>query len=392
MNAHRILHCPRTEPVDAGEIDRLHFRHSAQPMQPDNCSVVMTSARDVWPSSAVGVAVIGYGYWGPNVVRNFANTEGARVVSVSDLDPEKLTLVRQRHPDVSVTNEFRDLLKDRRIEAIAIATPVHTHYELALAALGAGKHVLIEKPLARTSEEARHLIEEAARRNLVLLVDHTFLYTPAVQKIRQLIGDGVLGDIYYYNGVRASLGLFQDDVNVIWDLAVHDISIIQYIFDENPVAVSATAASHVPGSPENMAHITLFFGSSCIAQISVNWLSPIKVRQTFIGGSRRMIMYDDMEPTEKIKVYDKGITVNGSPEIAHQLRIGYRAGDMWAPHLPAKEALQTETEHFIDCLRRGTSPISSGLTGLQVVEILEATSRSIAARGNPVPIEHDFRR
>jgi predicted dehydrogenase len=348
----------------------------------------MTTARNMWRSPAVGVAVIGYGYWGPNLVRNFANTEGARVISVSDLDAEKLTLVRRRHPDVTVTSEFRDLLKDSRIDAIAIATPVHTHYELALAALGAGKHVLIEKPLARTSEEARHLIEEAARRNLVLLVDHTFLYTPAVQKIRQLVVDGILGDVYYYNGVRASLGLFQDDVNVIWDLAVHDISIIQYIFDEDPVAVSATAASHVPGSPENMAHITLFFRSSCIAQISVNWLSPVKVRQTFIGGSRKMIMYDDLEPTEKIKVYDKGITVSGSPESAHQLRIGYRAGDMWAPHLPAKEALQTETEHFIDCLRRGSPPISSGATGRHVVEILEATSFSIAAQGTPVSLEH----
>jgi predicted dehydrogenase len=350
----------------------------------------MTFLAGLWPSLTVGVGVIGYGYWGPNLVRNFANTEGARVVSVADLDPEKLALVKKRHADVAVTTEFRDLLKDIRVDAIAIATPVHTHYDLALAALGAGKHVLVEKPLAQTSEQARRLIEEADRRNLVLMVDHTFLYTPAVQKIRELIGDGVLGDIYYYNGVRASLGLFQSDVNVIWDLAVHDISIIQYIFNEDPVAVSATAASHVPGNPENMAHITLFFRSSCIAQIGVNWLSPVKVRQTFIGGSRKMIVYDDLEPTEKIKVYDKGITLNGSPEKAHQLRIGYRAGDMWAPHLPAKEALQTEAEHFIDCLRRGTPPISSGATGLRVIEILEATSFSIAAQGTPVSLEHEF--
>ena len=351
----------------------------------------MSTARGPWSSSpAVGVAVVGYGYWGPNLVRNFANTEGARVVSVSDLDPEKLGLVRRRHNDVMVTTDFHDLLRDSRIDAIVIATPVHTHYELALAGLEAGKHILIEKPLAPTSEQANRLIEEAHRRNLLLMVDHTFLYTPAVQKIRELVASGALGDIYYYNSVRASLGLFQSDVNVIWDLAVHDISIIQYIFGERPVAVSATAASHVPGSPENMAHMTLFFRSSCFAQISVNWLSPVKVRQTFIGGSRKMIVYDDVEPTEKIKVYDKGITVNGSTEKAHQLRIGYRAGDMWAPHLPAKEALQTEAEHFIDCLCRGATPISSGLTGLHVVEILEATSRSIAARGNPVEIEHKF--
>jgi predicted dehydrogenase len=249
---------------------------------------------------------------------------------------------------------------------------------------------LIEKPLAQTAEQARHLIEEAERESVVLMVDHTFLYTPAVQKIRELIGTGVLGDIYYYNGVRASLGLFQSDVNVIWDLAVHDLYIIQYILNEEPVAVSATATSHVPGSPENMAHITLFFRSPCFAQIGVNWLSPVKVRQTFIGGSSKMIMYDDVESTEKIKVYDKGVTVNGSPDIAHQLRIGYRAGDMWAPHLATKEALQTEAEHFIDCVHRGVSPISSGLSGLRVVEILEATSRSIAARGNPVDIARRF--
>ena len=202
---------------------------------------------------------------------------------------------------------------------MAIATPVHTHYDLALAALRAGKHVFVEKPLARTSDQVRRLIDEANKRNLVLMVDHTFLYTPAVQKISELLHGGALGDIYYYDSIRSSLGLFQSDVNVIWDLAVHDISIIRYILNEEPVAVSATGSSHVVGAPENMAHITLFFQSSCVAHVSVNWLSPIKVRQTFIGGSRKMIVYDDVEPTEKIKIYDKGITLNGSPENAHQL-------------------------------------------------------------------------
>ncbi|HUC73076.1 MAG TPA: Gfo/Idh/MocA family oxidoreductase [Stellaceae bacterium] len=298
--------------------------------------------------------------------------------------------MRRRYAGVDVTTEVGDVLADARIDAVAIATPVHTHYELALAALKAGKHVLVEKPLAQTSAQSRHLVEEAVSRNLVLMVDHTFLYTPAIEKIRELIGTEVLGEIYYYNGIRASLGLFQRDVNVIWDLAVHDISIVQYIFDEIPIAVSATGASHVPGSPENMAHITLFFRSSCIAQISVNWLSPVKLRQTLIGGSRRMILYDDLEPTEKVKVYDKGIIVDASPEATRQLRIGYRAGDMWAPHLPAKEALRTEAEHFIDCLCRGAKPISSGLTGLRVVEILEAASRSIAARGSPIRLDDAF--
>jgi len=340
----------------------------------------------MWHGS-VGVAVVGYGYWGPNLVRNFASTEGAQVIAVSDLDPDKLSLARRRYPGIVTTAEFRDLLKDSRIDAIAIATPVHSHYDLALAALKAGKNVFLEKPLAQTAEQAHHLIVEAERRKLILMVDHTFLYTPAVQKIRELIVEGALGDIYYYNGIRASLGLFQSDVNVIWDLAVHDISIIRYILNEGPVAVSATGTSHVAGTPENMAHITLFFQSSCIAHVSVNWLSPVKIRQTFIGGSRKMIVYDDLEATEKIKVYDKGITVKGGEESDHQLRIGYRAGDMWAPHLPAKEALQTEAEHFIDCLRTGASPISNGMSGLQVVEILEAASRSIAAQGNPVRLK-----
>jgi predicted dehydrogenase len=339
----------------------------------------------------VGIGVVGYGYWGPNLVRNFATSEVAQVVSVSDLDSSKLAISRRLHPGIETTSDFRDLLGDTRIEAIAIATPVHTHYELALAALRAGKHVLVEKPLAQTSEQVLRLIDEAERRNLTLMVDHTFLYTPAVQKIRQLITEESLGDLYYYNSVRASLGLFQSDVNVIWDLAVHDMSIIQYIVDEEPVAVSATGTCHVAGTPENMAHIALFFQSTCVAHISVNWLSPVKVRQTFVGGSRKMIVYDDLEPTEKIKVYDKGITVNGSAENANQLRIGYRAGDMWAPHLAAKEALQVEAEHFVDCLRNGKTPVSSARSGLRVVEILEAASRSIAAQGRPVRLRDSHR-
>jgi predicted dehydrogenase len=305
------------------------------------------------------------------------------------MDSSKLDRGKRLYPSVVITKTFRDLLTDSRIDAIAIATPVSTHYELALAALKAGKHVLVEKPLAQTSEEVRRLIEEAKRRKLILMVDHTFLYTPAVQKIRDLIAKGALGEIYYYNGIRASLGLFQSDVNVIWDLAVHDASIIHYILNEAPLAVSATGANHVAGTPENMAHLTLFFQNNCIAHISVNWLSPVKVRQTFIGGSQKMIVYDDIEATDKIKVYDKGITVNGSAEAAHQLKIGYRAGDMWAPHLSAKEALQTEIEHFVDCVCTGACPISDGITGLQVVRILEAASRSIQAQGNPVRLDSE---
>jgi predicted dehydrogenase len=332
----------------------------------------------------IRIGVIGYGYWGPNLVRNFVNSGSARVIGVSDLDPAKLAASRRLQSEIETTSDFRDLLQNPSIDAVAIATPVHTHYDLALSALKAGKHVLVEKPLTSKSDQAFRLVDEAARRNLVLMVDHTFLYTSAVQKIHELLREGTLGEPYYYDSIRSSLGLFQSDVNVIWDLAVHDLSIIMYILDEEPITVSATGSSHIAGAPENMAHITLFFESSCVAHVSVNWLSPIKIRQTFIGGSRKMIVYDDVEPTEKIKVYDKGITLDNSPEKAHQLRIGYRAGDMWAPHIAAKEALQTEVEHFIDCIRSGKPPISGGPSGLKVVQILEAASRSIREQGKPV--------
>src|ERR1700681_2283547 len=342
-------------------------------------------------NGSIGVGVIGYGYWGPNLVRNFANSESSRVVAVSDLDPAKLAVSKRRHPEIVTTSNFQDLLQNPQIDAAAIATPVHSHYDLALFALKAGRHVFVEKPLAPTSDQVRRLVDEADKRSLILMVDHTFLYTPAVQKIRELLLEGALGEIYYYDSIRSSLGLFQRDVNVIWDLAVHDISIIKHILNEEPIAVSATGSSHVVGAPENMAHITLFFRSCCVAHVSVNWLSPIKVRQTFIGGSRKMIVYDDVEPTEKIKVYDKGITLSGSADKAHQLRIGYRAGDMWAPHISAKEALQTEVEHFVDCLRNGKLPISSGVSGLRVVEILEAASRSIREQGKPIRLKQSHR-
>ncbi|WP_454630056.1 Gfo/Idh/MocA family protein [Bradyrhizobium cenepequi] len=342
-------------------------------------------------NGSIALGVIGYGYWGPNLVRNFSNSELSHVVAVSDLDSAKLAASKRRHPEIAVTSDFAELLRNPQIDAVAIATPVHSHFELALAALKAGKHVLVEKPLAPTSDQVRHLIDEADRRGLTLMVDHTFLYTPAVQKIRELILRGELGEVYYYDSTRSSLGLFQSDVNVIWDLAVHDISIIQYILDEDPVAVSATGSCHVAGSPENMAHITLFFESRCVAHVSVNWLSPIKVRQTFVGGSKKMIVYDDLEPTEKIKVYDKGITLNAPSENAHQFRIGYRAGDMCAPHISTKEALESEVEHFVECIRTGASPVSDGLSGLRVIEVLEAASRSIAQHGKPVRMEQPRR-
>lgn len=334
----------------------------------------------------IGVGVIGYGYWGPNLVRNFAEVDGAHVVAVCDRRPERLALAKSRYPYIETTDVAMEVVADPRIDAIVIATPVSTHFELARQALRAGKHVLVEKPLAATSDEAERLIEEANRRRLILMVDHTFVYTGAVRKIRELITDGVLGQLYYYDSVRVNLGLFQHDVNVIWDLAVHDLSIMDYVLPQRPVAISATGMSHVPGQPENIAYITLFFADSLIGHIHVNWLAPAKVRRTLIGGSQKMIVYDDLEPSEKVKVYDRGITLTDDPESIYRMLIGYRTGDMWAPQVDMTEALRTEVLHFIRCIEEGERLITDGEAGLRVVRTLEAATRSISDRGQPVEL------
>lgn len=334
----------------------------------------------------INMGVIGYGYWGPNLVRNFGELPGSQVLAVSDLSSERLAKVQALYPSMKTTKDYRDLLSDPKINAIAIATPVSTHFDLAMAALKAGKHVFVEKPITVSSEQAMRLIEEAEKRNLVLMVDHTFVYTGAVRKIHDLIATNVLGDIYYYDSVRVNLGLFQHDVNVIWDLAVHDLSIMDYILPYKPYAVSATGISHVPGEPENIAYLTLFFENNLIAHMHLNWLAPVKVRRTLIGGSQRMIVYDDLEPSEKIKIYDKGITVNGNAESLYQMLIGYRTGDMWAPHLEVTEALRTEGLHFINCIEKGDCPITDGKTGLRIVRILEAASQSMKQQGRLVEL------
>jgi len=335
----------------------------------------------------IGIGVIGYGYWGPNLVRNFSEIPGARVVSVSDLRPERLTTLKTRYPAVKITSDHRDLIDDPEIDAIAVVTPVSSHYELALRALRAGKHVFVEKPLAATSEQAIHLIDEAQRRKLVLMVDHTFVYTGAVRKIRELVAQNTLGEIYYYDSVRVNLGLFQHDVNVIWDLAVHDIAIMNYVLAASPTDVSATGMSHVADEPENIAYLTLFFQDRMIGHVHVNWLAPVKVRRTLIGGSQKMIVYDDLEPSDKIKIYDRGITVVNQVESVYQMLISYRTGDMWAPKLDSTEALRTEVEHFLACIASGEPPISGGESGLAVVRILEAATRSMASRGQLVEVE-----
>lgn len=335
----------------------------------------------------IRVGVIGHGYWGPNLVRNFMVAPGSVVTRVCDLREERLTPLRKLYPGLKTCSQAAELVNDPEIDAVVIATPVSSHFDLAMSALSAGKHVLIEKPLAARSDQARKLIDEAAARKLVLLVDHTFVYTDAVRKMRELIASGELGEIYYYDAVRVNLGLFQHDVNVIWDLAIHDLSIMDYVLPAKPVAISATGISHVPGQPENVAYITLFFANSQIAHIHVNWLTPVKVRHTLIGGSEKMILYDDLEPSEKLKVYDKGIRVTPGVEDVYRMLVSYRSGDMWAPRLDNTEALQTEALHFIDCVETGRQPETDGLAGLRMVRMIEAAETSLRDRGGLVEIQ-----
>ncbi len=337
--------------------------------------------------NVINIGVIGYGYWGPNLVRNFSELPGAQVRMVSDFKPELLAKVQARYPSIQVTTDCRDIFADPKIDAVAIATPVSTHFDLALAALKAGKHVMVEKPMTVTSEQALRLMEEAERRDLVLMVDHTFVYTGAVRKMRELVANNGLGDIYYYDSVRVNLGLFQHDVNVLWDLAVHDLSIMDYILQAKPRAVSATGVSHIPGKPENIAYLTLFFDSNLIAHLHANWLAPVKVRRTLISGSQKMIVYDDLEVSEKVKIYDKGITLNGDTEKVYEMLIGYRTGDMWAPKLEMTEALRTEGLHFLRCIEQGERPITDGEAGLRVVKILEAATKSMKEQGRLVELD-----
>ncbi len=329
----------------------------------------------------VNFGVVGYGYWGPNLVRNLFEVPETQVVAVSDMNTDRLKLVKSRYPSVEVTTDFQEMLRNPRIDAIAIATPVFTHYDLALQALQHGKHVVVEKPMTSTTEQALRLIDEAAQRNLVLMVDHTFVYTGAVRKIKEIANSGKLGDILYYDSTRINLGLFQRDVDVIWDLAVHDLAIMDYILPATPCAIAATGINHVFGGTENLAYITMFFEENIIAHVNVNWLSPVKVRRTLLGGSKQMIVYDDMEPSEKVKVYDKGITVNSTPDSLYKALVGYRSGDMFAPQLDVCEALKVEIQHFVDCIKTGSEPITGGQAGLRVVRILESASLSMKQRG-----------
>ena len=335
----------------------------------------------------VGVAVVGCGYWGPNMVRNFWECDETELRWVCDLVPERLSNIKKRYPAVQLTNRLEDVLADSQVEAVCIATPSHTHYDLARQVLESGRHVLVEKPLCDSSDKVQRLMDLADQRGKILMVDHTFLYNPAVQTMREILDSGRLGRLLYFDSTRVNLGLFQRDVNVLWDLAVHDLAMMDYlIHDRKPLAISATGIAHVPGQPENMAYMTCFYEDNLVAHIHANWLAPVKLRRTLLGGEKQMIVYDDLEPSERVKVYDKGITVTDEKEI-HKLLISYRSGDCWCPKVPPGETLENEVRHFAECIRAGSKPLSDGIAGLRVVKMIEAGSLSIQQRGAPVELD-----
>jgi predicted dehydrogenase len=334
-------------------------------------------------SSKLKIGVIGYGYWGPNVVRNFHSIPTASVVSVCDMSPKALQRVQRLYPSMQVTTNPADILTSSEIDAVAIVTPISYHYPLAKEALNNGKHVFVEKPFTANSAQAQELVELAERKNLRIMVDHTFLFTGAVRKIRELMDSHTLGNLYYYDSTRLNLGLFQHDANVVWDLAPHDLSIIDYLIPDGPEAIVATGEKHVNGT-EDMAFVTMYFPDKVISHLNVNWLSPVKVRTTLIGGEKKMLVWNDLEADEKIKVYDKGVERSNDGPGEHELRVSYRAGDIWVPRIEQVEALSAEAQYFVDCVLSGDTPFNDGHAGLRVVQMLEAIDRSMAHNGQMV--------
>ncbi|MGZ6230070.1 MAG: Gfo/Idh/MocA family protein [Syntrophales bacterium] len=331
----------------------------------------------------IRAGIIGYGYWGPNLVRNFSAGEGSQVDMVCDMNQQALKRVRKAYPNIKVTTDCSELIKDPNIDVVAIATPVFTHYELGKKALEEGKNIFVEKPFTYTSAEGEELVELAEKKKLKIMVDHTFLYTGAVRKIKQLIDDRVLGDIFYYDSVRVNLGLFQHDINVVWDLAPHDLSIMEYVIGQKPQAVIATGAEHFDRGLEDVAYLTIYFKDNIIAHINVNWLSPVKIRTTLIGGQKKMLVWNDLEPDEKIKIYDKGVQVK-TKEGKYNLLVSYRSGDMWAPRVEQTEALKLMVEKFVDCIGNGGKAVNDGRAGLRVVNLLEASTKSLKNKGEMV--------
>ncbi len=329
------------------------------------------------------IGVIGYGYWGPNIVRNFHSQENSEVALVADRNPKCEARLKKVYPSIGFTTDENQVLTSPEIDVVAVVTPVWTHYELAKKALENGKHVFVEKPFTYSVQQGEELVELAERKNLTIMVDHTFLFTGAVKKIKELVDKKELGDLYYYDALRVNLGLFQHDVNVIWDLAPHDLSIMDYVISAKPEAVVATGEKHLNGV-EDVAFITVYFPKHIIAHVNVNWLSPVKVRTTLIGGEKKMLVWNDLEADEKLRIYDKGVSMSANPSNLHQLLVSYRSGDMWAPQVEQIEALRAETAYFLKCIEENKKPFNDGEAGLRVVRILEAADRSIRSRGEAI--------
>jgi predicted dehydrogenase len=333
----------------------------------------------------IRIGVIGYGYWGPNIVRNFSMLDDVEVVMISDRHDGALCRARKNHPHTQVTCDDCDLIFSPDTDAVAIVTPVSSHFELAKKALTCGKHVFIEKPLTATARQAEELIELAEKKHLKIMVDHTFLFTGAVRKIKDLIDEEILGKLFYFDSIRINLGLLQTDVNVIWDLAPHDLSIMDYLIKKTPAAIMATGMAHINGL-EDVAYITIYFPDSLIAHINVNWLSPVKIRTTLIGGQKKMLVWNDLVADEKIRIYDRGVEISDK-ETAYHARVNYRSGDIWVPKLDQIEALKMETEYFVRCIEDDMVPINDGHAGLRVVRILEAIVKSLRSGGETVYLQ-----
>jgi len=330
----------------------------------------------------IRVGIIGYGYWGPRIARNFQGLNGCELAVICDKNPETLRRAKKAHPGVTVTCDLAEVICSPDIDAVAVITPVWTHFELAKAALENGKHVFVEKPFTSTVAQAEELIELAARKRLTIMVDHTFLFTGAVRKLRQLIDEGTLGKLYYYDSTRVNLGLFQHDVNVIWDLAPHDLSIMDHLIEQKPEAVIATGQKHL-NCHEDVAYITIYFGDRMLAHLNVNWLSPVKIRTTLLGGEKKMAVWNDVEADEKVKIYDKGVDITNGQSV-YELLVSYRSGDMWSPKVDQTEALAAEAQYFVDCVQRNETPFNDGVAGLRVVRLLEAADASLKAGGKAI--------
>jgi predicted dehydrogenase len=331
----------------------------------------------------MNIAIIGYGYWGPNLVRNFSLVNNCNVKMVSDFRQDRLNVVSKNYPNVNITVNPDDILLSKEIDAVVIATPVFTHFSLAKKALENGKHVLLEKPMTSTVKEAVELINLAKQKNLLLMVDHTFLYTGAVRKMKSLIEDGSIGDIRYFDSSRINLGLFQPDVNVLWDLAPHDISILNYLVNAKPYSVNATGISHTKNGIENIAYLTVNYTNDFIAHFSCSWTSPVKLRTVLVGGDKKMMVFNDLEPTEKIKIYDTGYDYKTDEE-KNRLLVDYRTGDIYIPKIVMKEALLEMAENFVSSALGKSQPVSTAQLGLEVIKILEAAQESIKNNGKEI--------